>query len=158
MATPGPEGIEKLRPSGAMLAANLAIHEAIQRDAVSNTPYDTTTLDLLIRLSESRTGGLRAVELCEQTMKSPSHVSRMLDRAQDDGLVERRPDPDDRRASQVVLTEKGVGVVAGFLPDLVAVLDDVIYDTLTPTEIHTLVDIMERVEGAARARTCPPQH
>ena len=152
MTQPTPEAIEKLRPSGAMLAANIAVHEVIQREAVDRSPYDNTTLDLLVRLSESPSGGLRAVELCEQTMKSASHVSRMLDRAEEDGLVERRPDPDDRRASQVVLTDEGRRVVADFLPDLGSVLDDVFYGTLDADELALLIDFMGRIEAAARAR------
>lgn len=155
MAGTAPDGIDKLRPSGALLAANIAIGEVIERDAVSQTPYDTTTLDLLIRLGESANGRLRAVELCEQTMKSPSHVSRMLDRAEDEGLVERRPDPEDRRASQVLLTPKGTAVVTDFLPSLVSVLEDVIYTPLSADEVETLVDLMDRIEAAARSRVCP---
>jgi DNA-binding MarR family transcriptional regulator len=40
-------------------------------------------------------------------------ASQMLERLVQNGLVERREDPDDRRAKQIVLTERGHRVVRG---------------------------------------------
>lgn len=142
---------ETLRSSGALLAAHIAVSAAIDRDAVASTGHDPTTLDLLTRLELAPDGRLRAVELCRQLQKSPSHISRMLDRAADAGLVVREPDPDDGRASQVVLTTAGRRVVDGFTPGLEAVIHRVFDETLTPQELTTLVDLLERIEQAARS-------
>lgn len=141
-----------LRPSGALLAANIALGAAIERDAVDATDYDPTTLDLLVRIELEPSGRLRAVELVRQLSLSPSHVSRRLDRAERDGLVRREPDPDDRRASQVVLTAKGKRVADDFAPRLEAVIRRVIFDTLDPREIDTLVDLLDRITTAASCR------
>lgn len=143
-----------LRPSGALLAANIALGAAIERDAVSVTEFDATTLDLLTRLELASDGRLRAVELGQQLCLSPSHVSRRLDRAEREGLVRREPDPDDRRASQITLTPKGEQVVAQFAPHLEAVINRVIFDRLTPAEIDVLVELLGRIEvAAAQGRT-----
>ncbi len=40
-------------------------------------------------------------------------ASQMLERLVQSGLVERREDPDDRRAKQIVLTERGLRLVRG---------------------------------------------
>lgn len=82
---------------------------------------------------------------------SPSHVSRTIDRAEADGLVARETDPDDRRASQVVLAEAGRVVLAEFAPLLAAVIDDVIGGSLNSREVDTLVALLRRVEDAATA-------
>jgi len=142
---------ERLRPSGALLAAQIALGSAIEHRAVSPTGQDPTTMDLLVRLELAAGQRLRAVDLCAQLMKSPSHVSRLLDRAEVSGLVTRQPDPDDRRANQVIITEAGKKLVATFAPDLMAVLNRVIYDSLSRSEIESLVESLARVEAAARA-------
>jgi DNA-binding MarR family transcriptional regulator len=139
-----------LRPSGALLGANIALGAAIERLAVAATGHDPTTLDLLVRLDLAPGRQLRAVELCRQLQLSPSHVSRMLDRAQAAGLVSRGPDPRDRRANLVSLTDGGRAVVATFAPRLHAVLDRVVFQTLDEEEIDRLVESLDRIEAAAR--------
>lgn len=142
-----------LRPSGALLGAQLALGSAIERCAMDGLDHDPTTVDLLLRLYLEPENRLRAVDLCQQLVKSPSHISRILDRAEQAGLVSRSPDPGDRRASLVTLTDDGRAVVERFGPRLTAVLDHTIHRTLDPEEIDTLVELLERIEVAARS--CP---
>lgn len=141
---------ELLRPSGAMLAAQISLSNAIEQHALEGLEHDPTTFDLLVRLHLAPEHRLRAVDLCHQLLLSPSHVSRMLDRAEREGLVRREPDPDDRRANQVYLTADGEQAVRRLAPRLHAVLDAAIFQTLDPTEVDTLVDLLERIEAAAR--------
>lgn len=133
-----------------MLAAQIAVGAAIEREAVAKSELDATSLDLLLRLELAPGRRLRAVELCRQLLLSPSHVSRMLDRAESAGLVLRVPDPDDRRASQVVLTDKGRRAVCAFAPHLESVIDQIINQALSADEVETLVRLLRRVERAAR--------
>ena len=139
-----------LRPSGALLAANIALAAAIDQ-AVADVGQPPVVLDLLTRLELAPDGQLRAVELCRQLLKSPSHISRTIDRAEQAGLVERRPDPDDRRAHLVVLTTEGRELARRFAPRVHHVLDEVIHGQLDRAEIDTLVELCERIEAAARA-------
>ncbi len=142
---------EALRPSAALLAAQIALGAAIDRHAVAATDHDSTTLDLLVRLSLATDGALRAAELCRQLQLSPSHISRMVDRAEEARLVERRPDPSDRRAKEVVLTDAGRLVVADFAPRLHDVLDRSIHQVLSPEEIDRLIGDLDRIRVAADA-------
>ena len=143
-----------LRPSGALLATQIALGGAIDRGAVAYCEHDATTLDLLLRLELAETGSLRSVELCRQLLLSPSHISRMIDKAEAKGLVQRRRDVDDRRAQQVVITASGRDVVADFVPLLSGVIDRVITSQLSREEIDTLVSLLERIEAAAREDSC----
>jgi hypothetical protein len=43
-------------------------------------------------------------------------VTGLVDRAERDGVVERRPDPDDRSASRVWLTDRGRALIKSVLP------------------------------------------
>ncbi|MHB9117456.1 MAG: MarR family winged helix-turn-helix transcriptional regulator [Burkholderiales bacterium] len=51
----------------------------------------------------SRHEGVRQVELAELLEVQPITLARLIDRLADNGLVERRPDPADRRAYRVFL-------------------------------------------------------
>ncbi|MEM7286804.1 MAG: MarR family transcriptional regulator [Actinomycetota bacterium] len=146
---------ELLGASGALLSADLALGAAIERLAVSATEHDATTLDLLVRLEMADGHRLRAVELCEQLHLSPSHVSRMLDRAGDAGLIERAPDPSDRRAKTVTLTAEGRATVDAFAPLLHAVLEQTVHTALTPAEIEVLVEMLGKIERASRELVDP---
>jgi MarR family transcriptional regulator, organic hydroperoxide resistance regulator len=54
-----------------------------------------------------REDGLTQSQLVERLCVQPPTVSKMLERMERTGLVTRRPDPDDSRASRVYLTEPG---------------------------------------------------
>ena len=49
--------------------------------------------------------GLSHSELAEKILVSPATTTNLLNRMEKAGLVERRPDPDDRRVSRVYLTD-----------------------------------------------------
>jgi DNA-binding MarR family transcriptional regulator len=52
-------------------------------------------------------GSMRPTSLAEVLNTGPSHVSKILRRLEDDGLVQRTVDPTDRRATLVSLTPSG---------------------------------------------------
>jgi DNA-binding MarR family transcriptional regulator len=140
---------ETLRVSGALLAAQTALARLVDTEAVEPTGQDPTTLDLLVRLDQAPGNYLRAIELSRQVLMSPSHVSRTIDKAEAAGLVERGADPDDRRASQVLLTNAGRDVLAVFAPRLQTVIDRVFGQTLSGAEADTLVELLGRIQQAA---------
>lgn len=139
-----------LRPSGWLLRAASDVSHVLARDAVAETSYDPTTLDLLLRLRFAPDGEMRAVDLCEELHKSPSHLSRVVDRAEAFGLVQRMPDANDRRAHLIAATAAGESAVAEFLPHLERVLQRVIYSALDETEIETLIALLAKISRSAR--------
>ena len=56
--------------------------------------------------------GLRQTELAESLEMEPIAVGRVIDRLQAAGFVERRPDPKDRRAWRLYVTDQARGVIA----------------------------------------------
>ncbi len=57
---------------------------------------------VLVRIE--RNEGLNQSELAELLDLQPISLTRLLDRLADNGLIERRPDPNDRRANRLYLT------------------------------------------------------
>jgi MarR family transcriptional regulator for hemolysin len=56
---------------------------------------------VLVRID--RTEGLKQSELADILDLQPISLTRLLDRLADNGLIERRPDPNDRRANRLYL-------------------------------------------------------
>jgi MarR family transcriptional regulator for hemolysin len=104
---------------------------------------------VLFRLRQQE--GLSQVDLAEVLELQPISLVRLLDRLVEHGLLERRPDPRDRRANRLYLTPSGRQLVDNLdsLRDAIAtdVLRDVPADALQ-TSLKTLVDIKERIKAA----------
>jgi MarR family transcriptional regulator for hemolysin len=59
---------------------------------------------VLSRLERSE--GLKQAELAEELDLQPITLTRLVDRLAENGLIERRPDPEDRRAKRLFLTKE----------------------------------------------------
>jgi DNA-binding MarR family transcriptional regulator len=62
--------------------------------------------DVLVNLEEAE-HPVRMNELASRILASKSGLTRVIDRMEEAGLVERQRPPDDRRAIEVVMTRKG---------------------------------------------------
>jgi DNA-binding MarR family transcriptional regulator len=74
------------------------------------TPFGLSweLFDLLASLRRAGArDGLRPTALYHACMLSSGATTNRIDRAEKLGLVERRPDPDDRRATRIALTKRG---------------------------------------------------
>lgn len=79
--------------------------------------------------------GINQGGLAELLEVEPITLGRMVDRLQDAQLVERRPDPNDRRAWRLFLTDKGQSLI----------------DQLKPCALATYDIALEGVDDAERA-------
>jgi len=70
-----------------------------------------TIPQMKVLFTAARPGGARPSFIAERTRMAPPNVTTVLDRLSDRGLVYRAPDPDDGRATIVLLTEDGKRVV-----------------------------------------------
>lgn len=74
-------------------------------------PLDITAAQYVILMSLAHGECNSASELCKGISYDPGAMTRMLDRLERRGLVRRIPNPDDRRAFQLELTDEGRAVV-----------------------------------------------
>jgi DNA-binding MarR family transcriptional regulator len=100
----------------AFLTAHAHVTRRISRDLVDAGLPDLGWYDLLWALRRSPRQRLRVNELAREVVLSPTAMSRFVDRAEAAGYVRRQPDPDDRRAQQVVLTDAGLDLLRQMWP------------------------------------------
>ena len=100
----------------AFLTAHAHVTRAISRDLTAAGLPDLSWYDLLWALYRRPERRLRVNELAREVVLSPTAMSRFVDRAENAGVVRREPDPADRRALQVALTDDGVELLRRMWP------------------------------------------
>ncbi|MEU0459234.1 MarR family transcriptional regulator, partial [Streptomyces sp. NPDC006129] len=78
--------------------------------ALAGVPLDRAAVALLRQIADSEP--LRPGELAARLGVEASHVTRTVQQLQRSGHVNRVPDPDDRRAQRIELTEAGAQAIA----------------------------------------------
>jgi DNA-binding MarR family transcriptional regulator len=94
-----------------------------------------TTLSVLHTLAGKGPMRLTALTATEQ-ITQPA-VTQLITRLEREGLVERRPDPDDRRAVLVRITDTGAQIVQGRRQERVRRFSE-LAEHLTPEERHAI--------------------
>ena len=124
-----------------------ALRKAFDRRAVG---LGVTRAQWKVLFRLDRLPGLRQIELADMLDIEPITLSRIVDRLQESGLVERRPDPADRRAWRLHVTAQAQPLIA----KLRAVADDMIADAfagIDPKDIEITRQVLARArENAGR--------
>lgn len=92
---------------------------------------------VLFRLRQQE--GLSQVDLADVLELQPISLVRLLDRLVEQGLLERRPHPKDRRANKLFLTRAGRKLV----DDLDSLRDAIAVDVLRDMPVETLEKSLE---------------
>ena len=90
-----------------VLFAGAKVLRIAERELVEREGFPMTWLDVLAQLYDAPGSGLRMQELEERSLFTRSGLTRLVDRIEAAGLVQREPVPGDRRGVRVVLTPEG---------------------------------------------------
>lgn len=93
-----------------------------------------------------REPGMRQSELADLLEVEPITLSRMIDRLADSGMVCRKPDPNDRRAWNLYLTDKTDGLIRQLEVEARRV-EDLAFAGLSEDERQMLAGLVERVRA-----------
>ena len=86
---------------------------------------------------------------------TPAAASQAVDRLVSEGLLDRHPDPTDRRAVVITISEKGRKVLAEVKAESNALLADIYREIdLTPEEAVTFGNVLSRIHEALVRRWC----
>jgi len=107
---------------------------------------DLTLPQCKVLVQLSRNEGISQARLAELTDTDPMTLVRTLDRMQQDQWIERRPDPQDRRAHRLYLCE-AVRPITQRISKIADQARQEALSGLTASERDQLVEMLERVQG-----------
>jgi MarR family transcriptional regulator, transcriptional regulator for hemolysin len=102
----------------------------------------------------ARNEGINQAGLADLLEIKPMTLVRQIDRMEQQGWIERRPDPGDRRARRLVLTDKARPILARIL-DLSTEVRTEAFAGLSEADGRRLIDLLGRVHGNLSERTPP---
>lgn len=122
-------------------------------DVLADSGVSGRDLEVLGALRRSGKG-LPASECARAAMLTSGGMTGQADRLARAGLIERRPDPDDRRAVLMTLTSEGSDVVESAITAYLQAADEIV-DVLDRDERLTLAELLRkilvRLEGSDRS-------
>ena len=100
---------DKYRQMGRMLRIGRSPGELVAGEETEQTDETCAVYhrDIILGILRIKGGGLRQKDLAEEMCVSASTLSQMIRKLEEEKLIERRPDPSDRRASILDMTEAG---------------------------------------------------
>ena len=142
-----------LRPGDWRLAAwrdFLRTHNHLMRlleqDLQASGKIPLGSYDVLVQLAEAPDRRLRMSELAEAVLLSRSGLSRLVDRLQKDGLVQREPDPLDARGMFTVLTDKGLDTLRDAAAVHLGGVVRLVTSRLDDDELRQLAGLMAKLD------------
>jgi MarR family transcriptional regulator for hemolysin len=107
-----------------------------------------------------RTEGLKQSELAEILDLQPISLTRLLDRLAGNGLIERRPDPHDRRANRLYLTAAAkplLAQLAALGQDMMDTVLDGLDEQADARLLHDLGRIKDNLRAAISRNASQPE-
>ncbi|XAS66026.1 MarR family winged helix-turn-helix transcriptional regulator [Micrococcaceae bacterium Sec5.7] len=134
-----------------LFRAQVAVMRKLQSGpAFKNLPLNE--YDVLFTLSACPSGWLRLNELNDHVLLSQSSLSRLVERLEKRGLVERMPAPDDGRGVLLKLTQTGTELQKQIGRDHVRDISALLTPALTAAEQRELARLTEKLRSSVATR------
>ncbi|MEZ0294255.1 MAG: MarR family winged helix-turn-helix transcriptional regulator [Solirubrobacteraceae bacterium] len=127
-----------------LLVVEWRLGERLETELLAKAGVSLNRLELLMHLT-FKDGRRRMSDLADALLLSRGGATRLVAKAEEDGLVTREIPPDDRRATFAVLTDAGRAVAERGFPVYVEAVQRLFQDFVTDDEAEVLVRIWNRV-------------
>ena len=121
----------------------------LMRHCLKRSGLQVAMFELLLRLARSPGQRQRLTSLARELTVTTGGITRLVDRAENHGLVRREPCPDDARGSFAVLTEEGRQRLRDALPDHLLEIDTLWLSQLADDR-ELVMERLRRVRDNAR--------
>lgn len=136
--------LDRIGAWAALLRAHAAVLPKLER-ALAPTGLPLTWYDVLLVVNAAPDRRLTMTELGQQAVVSRERVSRVVTELESHGLVERRPNPDDKRSFFAAITPEGRRRLRAAAPTYLTAVEQHFLSHLKDTEIRTLREALSRV-------------
>ncbi|ARQ02226.1 DNA-binding MarR family transcriptional regulator [Pseudorhodoplanes sinuspersici] len=106
--------------------------------------------DVLWELERAGEAGLRPLEIERQILIAQSNISRLIDRLEEKGYVERRPCEDDGRGQRVVITSAGRDMRKRMWPVYGKAITDAVGKHLSEREALSIAALLTKLTDRGR--------
>ena len=130
---------------GHLLGAHATITRRLSARLVEEHGLTMSEYEVLFLLSREPDHAMRRIDLSREVRLSPSGITRMLDRLEATGLVEKGSCDQDARVTYAVLTDAGMDKLRRSAPDHFAAIEELIGERLSEDEVKSLGKLLERV-------------
>ena len=137
-----------------LLVVEWRISERLDAELQATAGMSLNRLELLMQL-HLKEGRRRMSDLAEALLLSRGGATRLVARAEEDGLVRREIPPDDRRATYAVLTGDGRAAAERGYPAYLEIVQRPFHDFVDYDEAEILVRVWNRVL-AGNGMACGP--
>jgi DNA-binding MarR family transcriptional regulator len=137
-------------------AAYASLERELSASLVANHGLTINDYGCLLLLSRAGEQGMRRIDLANELRLSPSGITRLLDRLEDQGLVGKGECKEDARVSYAILTDAGLAKLKEAAPGHIEDIERQLGNVLDEDEMRTLTDLLGRV-SAARGEDCTPR-
>jgi DNA-binding MarR family transcriptional regulator len=124
------------------LARNIETWRAEHLSAYQLTPAD---FDVLATIRRKGDDGINPGTLLDVLLISSGGLTRRLDRLEAAGLIERHPDPEDRRGTLLRLTKEGARRIDEAIPSLLEWEDEHLRQVLTEGGLQETSSVLRRL-------------
>jgi len=131
--------------------------DTLDAELQSERGLSLSRYDVLVQLFSAPDHRLRMNQLASRILLSKSGLTRLIDRMEAEGLVERASSPTDRRGSFAVLTPRGEQVFREAAPIHLDGIHKHFASHLTATEAKAMAKAFEKIRGPLiSAAECAP--
>lgn len=88
-------------------------------------------------------GDLKICEIIERILTTSGNITVVIKNLEKDGLIKKKPDPNDKRSCIISLTEEGEKIIEDILPNHIENIKS-IFEILTEEEKNTLKNILKK--------------
>jgi DNA-binding MarR family transcriptional regulator len=135
----------ELRAWRGLLRAHACLAKRLDAELEQAHGLPMTSYEVLHHLEEASDGRMRMCDLAEQAQLSRSGLTRLVDRMERDGLLERCSCAHDARGSYACLTGAGRERLQAARGTHLAVVRDQFLSHFSERELSTLADMWERI-------------
>lgn len=114
-------------------------------DLKESADLDLRSYDVMLHTFEAREPGIRMTDLARDISISKAGLTSMVDRLEQRSILQRIPDPDDRRAIRIKLTDHGETVFRAAAKVHVAGIEEHFTRHLTEDEARVIAETLERI-------------
>ena len=142
-----PSGDEKVTLFGLLLETNARLARGLGVELEATCELPLAWFEVLLQLRKSSDGRLKMNQIADAIVHSTGGTTRLIDRLEEAGLVERTSCPSDRRAIHVAITDAGNAKLDDALAVHLAYLDERLAGRLSETERQSLSRLLGKLNA-----------